>query len=147
MKRLWVVVAHRAGARILERKDPKAGLSLLVSIDHERGRLQNQELESDKAGSARVGVKGAVFEQHDDPHHHDAKVFAKSIAERLEQGRNDHAYDALVLVAEPHFLGMLKEALDAPTAHLVAATVPKDLYQVEERDLAAHLGDALAAHV
>ena len=52
---------------------------------------------------------------------------------------NENRYGALVLVAEPHFLGELRTALDAPTAALVT----KDLGGIETRDLAQHLAGVL----
>ena len=56
---------------------------------------------------------------------------------------NENRYGALVLVAEPHFLGELRTALDAPTAALVTATLDKDLGGIETRDLAQHLAGVL----
>lgn len=143
MTNLWVVVAHRAGVRIFNYVGADTPLEAVEAIDHPQGRLQSQEFESDAPGSARVGARSGEFEQHDDPHEHVAKVFAKTIADRLEEGRNAHAYSGLLLVAEPRFLGMLNQALDPQTARLVRDTVNKDLYQVEARDLASHLGAAL----
>lgn len=139
MTTLWVVVAHRAGVRIFKRVGLAEALEQVEAIDHPEGRLQSHELESDAPGSARMGSRSGEFEQHDDPHEHTAKVFAKTIAERLERGRNAQAYDGLVLVAEPRFLGMLNQSLDEPTARLVRKTVTKDLYHVEARDLLAHI--------
>ncbi len=55
----------------------------------------------------------------------------------------DHAYQHLVLVAEPRFLGQLREALDEQVSRHVVATVDKDYAQLDERDLL----DRLAPHL
>jgi protein required for attachment to host cells len=49
----------------------------------------------------------------------------------------------IVLVAEPHFLGLLRAELGGETAALVTATVPKDLYAVSEADVLGHLDGVL----
>jgi protein required for attachment to host cells len=76
-------------------------------------------------------------------HDHVATTFARELADVLRQGRNDHRFTKLVLVAEPRFLGMLREALDDTTAGMVAGTVTKDLANVALQDLPAHLGSAM----
>lgn len=72
-------------------------------------------------------------------HDHAAKAFAHTLADKLDKARNEHRYGQLVLVAEPRFLGMLREALDKGTAALVSTTVNKDLANLELEDLAEHL--------
>ncbi len=77
------------------------------------------------------------------PHHEaeerHAQKFAHHLAEMLNKGRNDHAYQKLILVAEPGFLGDLSGALDKNTSALVEKTVGKDLMHVGENELPQHL--------
>lgn len=60
----------------------------------------------------------------------------------LERGRVEHRYDRLILVAPPHFLGTLRQVLDAQAC--VVAELDKEL--VAERidplhaRVQAHLG-------
>jgi protein required for attachment to host cells len=77
------------------------------------------------------------------PHDRAATDFAKEIASTLQSARDEHRVTELVLVAEPRFLGMMRGALDAPTAALVRHTVNKDLAHVAVRDLPSHLESAL----
>jgi len=74
-----------------------------------------------------------------EPTEHIAQQFALDLAELLNKGRVTHAYDKLVLMAEPKFLGILRAALDANTAALVVQTVNKELLDVKEEDLAEYL--------
>ena len=71
------------------------------------------------------------------------RSLAWAIAERLDAARNAHAYDELVLVAEPRFLGLLRRALDRATAALVVASVDKDLVAFDAAELLSHLAAAL----
>ena len=76
---------------------------------------------------------------HHEPKERHAQEFAHHLAEILNKGRNDHAYQKLILVAEPGFLGDLSGALDKNTSALVEKTVGKDLMHVGENELPQHL--------
>ena len=134
----WILIANRTGARIVEKQGRE--LSLVQELEHARGRLRDREVDSDRHGRAgRSGGAGHAYSTSEGPHEHDAKNFARECAESLRQGRLSGRYLRLILVAEPHFLGLLRQALDDATSRLVAATVPKDLAQLELRQLASHL--------
>ena len=135
----WIVVGHRAGARILERK--RGGLQLLSEIVHEAGKLKDGEINSDRPGRAfdRTGGGRHAMSSQETPHDHVAGVFARELAETLRAGRLEHRFDRLVLVAEPRFMGMLRGALDGETAALIHDTVGKDLAKVPVDELSSHL--------
>lgn len=130
----WVVVAHRAGCRLFETLGPGKPLELIEEIDHPQGRFQNRDVETDKQARNYT---------HETTHDHIAKVFAASIVKKLEDARNAHTFDALVLVAEPRFLGMLRDQLSSPLEKMVRGSVHKDLYLVPPAEIVEHLGDAL----
>lgn len=143
MASTWIVIAHRAGARIIEYAGRSEGLSLVEEIDHAEGRLKNSELETDKPGAASEGggkPGGHGMGNVESAHDHVAGEFARRLAQTLAAARNEHRVDALYLVAEPRFLGMLRGALDGPTAGLVRDTLPKDLARVPLHTLPKHLG-------
>jgi len=142
----WIVVAHRAGARFFELQAPGQGLSLVREEDHPEGRLKAGDIDTDKPGGVRDtgggGQRAMSKKEHADEHV--AHVFARQIAGILKHERAENRYKGVVLVAEPGFLGMLREALDAPTAKCVHKTIAKDLAHVSARDLGNHLKDAVA---
>jgi protein required for attachment to host cells len=135
----WILIANRTGARVLDKQG--AELTLVTELSHTQGRLRDRELESDRhgRGQSSIGSGGHTFSTPESSHEHDAKAFAKEIAEHLRQQRMQSRFERLVLVAEPHFLGLVRQALDDVTARLVVATVPKDLASVSLRDLASRL--------
>lgn len=143
MNTTWILVAHRGGARLFENAGPGKGLTLVETVDHPEGRLKNGEINSDRPGRAfdkfGAGRHGMSTEQ--EPTERVAQRFAKELGEKLAQGRVQNRYAKLVLVAEPRFLGELRNSLDAPTTALVSATLDKDLGGITERDLPRHLGD------
>ncbi|HEX5655809.1 MAG TPA: host attachment protein [Polyangiales bacterium] len=146
MSGTWIVVAHRAGARIFETHGRGSGLDYVQELRNEAGRLKDSELDSDRQGAAghssHHGQDSLSREQS--PHERAAADFARELSRLLERGRNEHAYDDVVLVAEPGFLGMLREALDAPTASLVRAEIPKNLSKMDMQALTPYLAETVA---
>jgi len=123
----WIVVADRSRCSLYRRQRGLA-LERVRELAHPEGRMAAHEIDADRQGRSVDAVHGPHgFSKRDDAHQHEAKVFAKEIADVLVQGRNARAYDALVLVAEPHFLGLLEGELDTPTRALVRESVHKHL--------------------
>jgi len=142
MSNTWILVAHRAGARLFESGGPGMGLRRIEEIPHPEGRLENRQIGSDKPGrsfdSHGVG-RHALGKEHDEAETV-AQAFAHKLAAHLDNARAKNAYTKLVLVAEPRFLGMLHAALPPHTAALVSAEVEKDLGHISDHDLPVHLG-------
>ena len=141
----WILIANRTGARLIDRQGPN--LSLLETIAHDTGRARDRDLNSDRHGETfnRVGSSRHALATSEAPHEHDARLFAHALADRLRTERLNHRFERLVLVAEPHFLGLLREALDKATERAVIATVAKDLAEIPLHDLPAHLPDLAPA--
>ncbi len=139
--RTWILVASRTGARILDAEGGE--LSLVETIAHEEGRLHNRDIDSDRQGRAFSRTTDArhALSTSEPPHEHIAVSFARTLADKLRHGRLAERFGRLVLVAEPHFLGLLREALDETTARLVIASVTKDLHPLKLHELSAHLPD------
>ena len=146
MATTWVVVAHRAGARILEYPGPGKALRRVTALDHPDGRRKDGDFESDGPGSVSAQGNDAhhTLAAGPGPHDRAAGEFARRIGATLTSARNRGDFRELVLVAEPRFLGMVRERLDAPTAQMIRGTVGKDLARVADRELAPHLEEVLA---
>lgn len=144
MNNTWILVAHRGGARLFESKQPGKDLSLLQDIPHPEGRLKSKDIGTDRPGRS-VDSHGTrhAFVQEQEPAAHVTEQFSQQLAGLLDDGRTQRRYGKLVLVAEPHFLGILRAALSHETAALVTAVVNKDLGHVEPRDIPKHLSDAI----
>lgn len=144
MSKHWIVVAHRAGARIFSRDSDSHGLVPVTQIEHPTGHLHEREFGSDRPGrdasSARPGAHAMTNETPG--RDHDLERFARVIAEHLRAARVAHDMTSVVLVAEPHLLGVLRAALDDGTATLVRGTLAKDLVHVPDRELPQYLADA-----
>ena len=78
-----------------------------------------------------------------DPHEEEAKNFAHRLNQRLESAEAQKVYDMLVLVAPPHFLGLLKSGLGKGPRKRLVANIPKDLTRISNAELQVHLADVL----
>ncbi len=81
------------------------------------------------------------MEAHTDPRRALKRKFASVVVEKLEAALVMHAFDRLVLVAPPAMLGDLRIALTKPLSERVTAEIDKDLVEVADHDMCAHLAD------
>lgn len=138
----WVLVAHRSGARLFEHKGHE--LSILKSIDHPDGRIEDHDLETGPQRNFDSHAQGRHAADRGGSRHERAAVhFAHDLAKLLEEGRLTKGVNRIVLVAEPHFLGLLRAELGGSVGELVTASVPKDLHAVDAPDVLRHLGGVL----
>jgi protein required for attachment to host cells len=148
MATTWILVAHDAGARIFENHGPGKGISLIDEIEHPEGRARAGELDSDRPGRSFRKNSGdprrAAMSRSEGPRERVVATFARDLAGKLRQGRVSHAYERLVLVAPPRFLGSLRAALDDPTSACVVGSLDKDLAASDEDALVAQLGEVIA---
>ena len=147
MTNTWILVAHRAGARIFESSGPGKGVKFIESIPHPEGRLKNVDINADKPGRAFDkfgGGRHSMSKEHE-PTEQQAIQFAKHLGDMLDKGRTTNRFNRLVLVAEPRFLGELRAALPSHTASLVTNTVEKDYAGISDREVASHLEQEIYA--
>lgn len=111
----WVVVADGSRARIFE----TTGL-----------KLDLREIE-DLVNAAPSGP--ALSEK-------EREKFAKTVADRVEQGRLHHRYQRLRFAAEPKFLGMLRQRLSEQTRQMIFEEINEDLSALDAREIQVHLG-------
>jgi len=139
------LVAHDAGARTFEHKGPGKGLTQLAEVAFEDGRRHAGELDADRSGrSTDRSGHGHAFESHDNTRQHAVGLFAKQLAHDLAHDFHLGAFDQLVLIAPPRFLGVLRDALDTKLSRAVIGTVCKDLPRADSDELCKHLAGLVA---
>lgn len=142
----WYVFASRGDATLfMDGKDRK--LYFLDRLENKMASLKDTELSSDRPGrTASMGQSKIrhAFPQRDAVHEEVAKKFARRIASILLHARNERQFSELVLVAEPHFLGVLRNALDPVTRDTVVGEVPREYGHRPSNELRDHVLKALA---
>jgi len=141
MSDTWIVVADSSRARFFLLESRIEPLRELDGMVHAEGRMRGQDEVSDRQGgiAGGHGEGGHAFEAPTDLKHHEAEVFAKQIAEKLEHGRVNHDYRKLILVAPPAFLGALRQALNDHILELVDSSLDKNLVDEDEAAIRQHL--------
>ncbi len=141
-KTTWILACDAGRAQLFEELEPGRAYSPVAAFLHPEGRAHVVDLVSDTNGRKPVGVSRGVgvvrgwqggvqgrpgAAPDTDPKEVEAEKFARDLAAVLQKGLDDHRYQALVLVAPPHFLGLLRETVgDQVTKHL-EWTLDKDL--------------------
>lgn len=158
MDNLWIVVASQSGVRIFKRNRPADGIELVEKMDHPVGRLRDHDINTDKPGRQFTPTPGTLgrgpqgtghsvrrhgFSPRVMAHEMETIRFTQQIAHFLETARAQNRYSGLVLVADPHELGLLKESLDKKTGEKIVATLNKNLAKVRDIELEDQIYDVL----
>ncbi len=140
MGNTWVIVADGTRARLFNRhKNRKLEeFDTLLSPEH---RLHEGDLVSDRGGRTfdSAGAGRHVMGNKNATKDHEMAIFAKRLADRLEEGRNAGELERLVLIAPPRFLGQLRSHLSEPAANLVALTIDKELTTLPADKIESHV--------
>jgi protein required for attachment to host cells len=131
MSNHWIVVADAAHARIFESDELMEKMTEIESRIHPESRLKIGELMSDGRGStqARPGDARSAMDPQTDRHQVEVEKFAHELAKHLTEGSSRRAFDRLVLVAPPRFLGLLRAELTPELQRKVVAEIRRDWAQ------------------
>lgn len=143
----WIVVANQTETYVFSRDAHSKKLELVETILNPEGRLKNQDVNTDRPGRSFSTV--AEF-RHAMPTEDYPKVkilerYARQIAQMLDERRHLNAFDHLVLVAEPNFLGVLEAELPTQTANCVRVTIKKEIQKPDMTHLKKILKENVAA--
>jgi protein required for attachment to host cells len=144
----WVVVAQRDGARVYEWASHHVPLVLREVLRHPEGRLRDSEIDSDGPGAKVDSVApggGSAAWKEVGPTEHLADVFAAEVARHIEKGRLAHAFERLVLVSGPRFLGRMRAAIGESMHGLEVREVHLNLGHADVESLQRHLEHDLGA--
>ena len=142
---IWVVVADAGRARFFSAEGPTATLVEKEDLLHPESRTHAGEMASDAPGTTHDSAGHGVHSMGKkvEPKEQEAIRFAKELCTHMDALRNKHAMDKLYVMAPPHFLGLLREAMHAPLKALVAGEVNHGLTEHSVADIRAHLPEQL----
>jgi protein required for attachment to host cells len=144
-----VVVADAARARIFDVVEDRVGAALVegAGMVHEKSRLMDQEILTDRPGRVRTGLGGhgvTAMPPRTDPKELEAERFAMQIADALEKARRAGEFEVLVLASPPHVIGLLRKSMPRSVSDRVGATVTLDGIRMKLEELQSSLAEALA---
>ena len=137
----WVLVADSARARLFSTATPAAPLVEVEDMLNPSARLREHELDSDRSGRLAGGLRdnhggGNVAARHDNARHeHDRLQFGRAICSRLKDLHLDGKLMRLYVIAEPGFLGVLRQCMPDSVQNLVVQAVDKNLTTAKSTDI------------
>ena len=146
----WILVCDASRARLFAEAAPGREFSLVASFEHPASRERARDLTTDANGRKPVGGThgGGVngnrpggfhgrpgVEPDTNPKEVEAVKFARDLAGALEKGFDAHLFDALIISAPPHFLGLLKETIPDKIMKRLSHTIDKDFSLLQPRDV------------
>lgn len=137
----WVLVANQSHARLFEAANANGDLSELDAMIYPEARMKGTELFTDGPGrsfdSGGHGRHGMGNPRQ--LHRRAGERFAKDIAHALEKGRKEGRYENLYIVAEPHMVGSLRDALDSPTRATIKGETGKNMVSCDTEQIRSQL--------
>ena len=128
MSKDWIVVADKNRCRIFRQARRTSPLEEIAVLVAPITRLRNQDIDSDRpgrtfdsAGQGRHAKSPSV-----EPVEQEAIRFAKDVVAKIEDGRRQNSFQRLYVVAEPRFLGYLRQHYSRPLKEMIAAEIGKD---------------------
>ncbi len=145
-RKTFVLVADGSRARLFAKTDDTSKFALVETFEHPESRAKVHDLMADKPGrtfeSGLTNHARSAKESRTNPKRVEAEKFAREIRQRLATHLDAHAFDDLVVVAPPKFLGLLRSMLSAHD-HMVDRVIAwheKDYTQLTDlSDLAERL--------
>ena len=141
MPSLWILCANGARATIYSADSDSEPLLEVASLQHPEARSKEQDLVTDRPGRSfdSFGAGRHAMAYGVGPKATEEIRFAREVVDRLEQGRVGHAFDRLVVVAAPTFLGHLRDSMGAPLAAAVRLEIDKDYTTLRPEELRSRL--------
>lgn len=140
MDNTWVLVANASKAYLYATEKLGDKMTCLKDFSHPASRAKGTSLASDRPGHNQSrGMGRGSMGNPTDPKYYEANRFAGVLASELNAGRKANEFRRLVLVAGPHFQGLLNAHLNEHTRAMVENSIHKDFTDCAERELSNRL--------
>lgn len=129
MEKIWIVAADKVRARLFQAEHITGPLKEVRNMVNPESRLQDRELVTDDPGRAFTSGDGgraqtATYSEASE-REHQAKLFAKEIVGELDKLRTKGELERVHVLAEPGFMGELREHYPRALQKCVASEIGK----------------------
>jgi protein required for attachment to host cells len=133
---LWILVANASRARLFATDERAQRWDLREEFLHRESRLQTRELKN-QPDNPNAGTLHKPRPENEPNGRQELEHdrFARQLAQRLERGLNDHAYERLVVAAPPEFLGRLRKMISHRVHQRLMLDLRADYVNVPPREL------------
>jgi protein required for attachment to host cells len=141
MSNTWLIVANSSQANLYNAHLNVNGgnVQLLKVFTHPESCQRSADLISDKTGHFNRGAYSASKE----PKEIENERFAHELAHMLMTNHASQNYSDLVIVAPPHFLGLLRKAMKKHAHSCISTYVEKDYTHIPMHELASRVSGQL----
>ena len=146
MSSVWILVCDSAKARFFTVRDGEASWRLLSEAFHEGSRSKAAVLAGDRSGSRSSegrSVHHNALAPASSPKEVQKQHFARELVKTLDQAMRSSELHRWVLVAPPHFAGMIESELPPGLKKSLLTTVGKDMNHLGEHELAEALRESV----
>jgi protein required for attachment to host cells len=136
----WVIVCDGKKALVLENTGDEKFLNLKTREVYEHPDAKTHELGTDAPGRAfsSVGAGRSAMEPTD-WHTQEEDRFLRKLAERLDAAVNAGETNALILIAPPRALGVLRQSYSHALRGTIGAEIDKDFVKLPVHEIEKHL--------
>ena len=136
----WVVVCDGKKALVLENAGDEKFLNLKTREVYDHPDAKTRDLGTDAPGRAfnSVGAGRSAMEPTD-WHTQEEDRFLRKLAERLDAALNAGEAHALILIAPPRALGVLRQTYSHTLRAAVRAEIDKDFVKLPVHEIERHL--------
>lgn len=137
MEVTWIIVGSRDEVRILEMHRPDEELREILDLGNPSGVLKNKDITSDEPGRAFGNMRPGrhAYSSEQEPRERLLQNFYRDLIRRVDTAFSLHRFSRLVLVAEPHLLGIIRSLLTEQLSRVVHAEVHKDVSYEGSREI------------
>ncbi len=141
IERLWVLIADGEHARVVTPVVAAGQFATVVAFDSENAHLRSSDMGTDRPGRVHESASTTrhAIAPRSDPHANAKRHFIGEVAKYIDEHAGLGAFTRLVLVAPPHALHDLREAIGKPAQAKVVGSLNHDLVKVSDHDLTSHL--------
>lgn len=135
--RTWIVVCDASRARFFMAREDTEHWIKFEEFEHPASRVRGMDLVTDRPGRQMQsqGFNKGAEEPRTDAREVEELRFAHYIGETLDSAHAQNAFDRLVIVAPPVFLGILRRELSDRVKRSIYATLDKDYTSLADREL------------
>ncbi|MGD9722938.1 MAG: host attachment protein [Pirellulales bacterium] len=145
----WILVGDASRAKLFTVELPEQPWSLVEEFENASAHVTSKELSPTAPGKTKMSgstrSRHTALEPRTTPKEAELERFVQRLVDHLQLAAARREFDRLVLVAPPHFLGLVHAKLDKQTARQLAATIDKDLVMLADREIRERLSDEVFA--
>ena len=143
---VWILVSDASRATLYATEKRGDDWQVVASYTHGESRLKNSELTPTEPGhsaKSKGGARHTVMEPETTPKQAEMEHFAQQLADVLSAGTTHRSFDTVVLVAPPHFLGLLRHRLSGETEKRLITVVHKNYTFTDAHEARRRLEDTV----